>query len=378
MKIVIFGLSITSSWGNGHAVTYRALVRELVRRGHDVLFLERDMPWYAAHRDLPEPPYGHTILYDDPEDLYERRRASIAGADLLVVGSFLPDGITVARRALGLAAGATAFYDIDTPVTLDKLERGEAEYIDRSLVPCFDLYLSFTGGPTLEALEREFGAPRARHLPCSVDSEVYYPEDTSVRWDLGYLGTHSDDRQPKLERLLVRPARSWSDGRFIVAGPGYPADTRWPDNVERIEHLPPDRHRDFYNAQRYTLNVTRSAMVRRGWSPSVRLFEAAACGTPIITDRWDGLADYFEPGREVLVADDAREVYDILRELSDGERRALGRRARARVLREHTAAHRAASLERFAREVLGERRSEAVAVDGSSDRDGAVRPALGR
>lgn len=377
MKIVIFGLSITSSWGNGHAVTYRALVRELVRRGHDVLFLERDMPWYAAHRDLREPPYGRTALYDDPEGLFELHGASIAEADLLVVGSFVPDGIAVARRALRLAVGATAFYDIDTPVTLDKLERGEAEYIDRSLVPCFDLYLSFTGGPTLEALERDFEAPRARHLPCSVDPEAYHPEETSVRWDLGYLGTHSDDRQPKLERLLLRPARSWSDGRFIVAGPGYPADIRWPGNVERVEHLPPERHRGFYNAQRYTLNVTRSAMVRRGWSPSVRLFEAAACGTPIITDRWDGLADYFEPGRELLVADDAREVYDVLRDLSDEERRALGQRARERVLREHTAAHRAASLEEFAREVLDTRRPRSAEKHASSTRDAATRPAVG-
>lgn len=350
MRVVILGLSITSSWGNGHATTYRGLVRELVRRGHDVLFLERDVPWYAAHRDLPDPPWGRTALYPDVDRLFDRWGATISAADLLVVGSYVPEGTRVATRALPTASGVTAFYDIDTPVTLDKLSRGDDEYLSRDLVPAFDLYLSFTGGPILQVLERDFGARRARHLPCGVDPRHYYPEPGAASWDLGYLGTFSQDRQPALERLFLEPARRWGGGRFAVAGSGYPDGIGWPPNVERIDHVPPGRHRSFYNAQRFTLNVTRAPMVERGWSPSVRLFEAAACGVTIITDRWRGLGDYFTPDDEVLVADDAEGALRYLRHVPREEAAAIGRRARDRVLREHTAGHRVASLEAFARD----------------------------
>lgn len=345
LRIVICGLSITSSWGNGHATTYRALVRELVRLGHSVLFLERDLPWYAANRDLPRPPWGSTELYESPAELFERFGREIREADLAILGSYVPDGVEVGRRLTGTAEGVTAFYDLDTPVTLEKLAREDHEYLEPALIPRFDLYLSFSGGPTLRLLERQYGARRAVHLPCSVDPELYRPDGrVEPRWDLGYMGTYSDDRQPPLERLLLEPARALPERSFVVAGPGYPPDVDWPANVERIDHLPPGEHRSFYNAQRFTLNVTRAQMVRLGHSPSVRLFEAAACGTPLISDRWEGLDRYFEPGREILVTDDAAEVEGLLTALPEEERRSLGERARRRVLRDHTAAHRAASL----------------------------------
>lgn len=350
LRIVICGLSITSSWGNGHASTYRALVRELVRLGHSVLFLERDVPWYAANRDLPRPPWGRTELYEGPEDLFGRFGSAIRKADLAVVGSYVPDGVEVGHRVAEEALGVTAFYDIDTPVTLEKLAREDHEYLEPALIPRFDLYLSFSGGPTLRLLEREYGARRALHLPCSVDPDLYRPdEDVQIRWDLGYMGTYSDDRQPPLARLLLEPARGLPERSFAVVGPGYPPEVEWPANVERIEHLPPDEHRSFYTAQRFTLNVTRAQMVRLGHSPSVRLFEAAACATPIISDRWEGLNRYFEPDREILVVDGATEVQHLLTKFPEEERRDLGRRARRRVLREHTAAHRAARLVDLAR-----------------------------
>lgn len=353
LRFVFLGLSITSSWGNGHATTYRGLVRELAARGHDTLFLERDVPWYADNRDMPQPAGCRTELYRDLSDLEARFAADVAGADVVVVGSYVPDGIAVCEWALRVARGATAFYDIDTPVTLAKLDGDRAEYVSRMQVPRFDLYLSFTGGPTLRRLEREYGARMARPLYCSVDPALYYPEPVDHRWDLGYLGTYSDDRQPIVEALFMRPARALPARRFVVAGAQYPDSIVWPDNVQRITHLSPGEHRGFYNAQRFTLNVTRADMVRAGYSPSVRLFEAAACGTPIISDAWPGLSEFFEPDGEILVAGSHQDVLRYLREIPERDRAALGARASRRVQAGHTAAHRAAELESYAREVLG-------------------------
>ncbi len=347
LRIVMLGLSITSSWGNGHATTYRALVRQLGARGHDVLFLERDLPWYAENRDMPSPAGGRTEIYASVADLKRRFEAAVRGADLVVVGSYVPDGIAVGEWVTGAAGGVSAFYDIDTPVTLAKLSNGGADYLSKDLIARYDLYLSFTGGPTLDRLEAEFGARMARPLYCSVDVDAYAPKDSDVEWDLGYLGTYSDDRQPRLTALLFEPARDLRDCRFVVAGAQYPPDIRWPRNVEHIPHLSPRQHRTFYNTQRYTLNITRADMVRAGWSPSVRLFEAAACGTPIISDWWDGIDAFFEPGREILIAREAEDVAAYLNELPEEERLAVGARARERILARHTSAHRVVELERF-------------------------------
>jgi len=362
VKIVIHGLSITSSWGNGHATTYRALVRELSARGHEVTFIERDVPWYAANRDLDHPPFCETHLYSSVPSLKRRFRSLIRDADAVIVGSFVPEGVAVADWILSTAQGVTAFYDIDTPVTMAKLEARDYEYLDPSLIPRFDFYLSFTGGPILDVIEQRYRSPMARPLYCCVDPSLYFPEAVDNEYDLGYLGTYSDDRQPMLRRLLIRPAHRWRKGRFIVAGPLYPETIRWPRNVARIEHLPPDRHRAFYNAQRFTLNITRAAMVKAGYSPSVRLFEAAACGVPIISDSWPGLETFFDIGRELLVARSSDEALAFVRELDERERHRIGMRARRRVLRDHTAAHRAAELERIIVEV---RRGDATAASSA-------------
>jgi spore maturation protein CgeB len=345
MNIVILGLSITSSWGNGHATTYRGLVRELGARGHDVTFLERDVQWYAENRDLPSPPGCTTRLYRGIGELKRLHARRVRDADVVIVGSYVPQGVEVCDWVMHTAEGIVAFYDIDTPVTLERIARGECDYLSAELIPNFDLYLSFTGGPTLSRIERRYGAPLARALYCSFDPGHYYREERAPKWDLGYLGTYSADRQPALEQLLVDPAREWKEGRFVVAGAQYPDTIRWPRNVRRRTHLPPRQHRAFYNSQRFALNVTRAEMVRAGWSPSVRLFEAAACGVPIISDWWEGLDEVFEAGREILVARTTEEVLETLRGVSDEERRAIGDRARLRVLREHTAAQRARELE---------------------------------
>ena len=352
MKIVILGLSITSSWGNGHATTFRGLVRELAGRGHEVLFLERDQLWYARNRDLPQPPHGSTRLYDSLAELREAHTDAVRDAELVIVGSYVPDGVAVGDWVQAEARGVKAFYDIDTPVTLADLARGECDYLQARQIPGYDLYLSFTGGPTLQRLERQYGAARARVLYCAVDPALYFPEPQPLQWDLGYMGTYSDDRQPGVQAFLLKPALACPQGRFIVAGAQYPDPSSWPANVSHQPHLPPAEHRRFYNSQRFTLNVTRQDMIAAGWSPSVRLFEAAACGTPIVSDRWPGIESLLVPHREILLVDRTEDVLDILRRCGEDERLRLAERARERILARHTAAHRAAELEGHALELL--------------------------
>ena len=352
MKFVIIGLSVTSSWGNGHATTYRALLKELYRAGHTILFLEKDVPYYAANRDMPFPDFCELGLYQTNEELFERYKEDVKTADIVIVGSYVQQGVEVGNWVIKKAKGIKAFYDIDTPVTLAKLERKDYEYITPELIKEYDLYLSFSGGPILNHLENYYGSPAARALYCSVDPENYYPEEQSKIWQMGYLGTYSIDRQPGLDLLLSEPAVSSPDKNFVVAGPQYPADINWPKNVERIEHLPPEKHRAFYNSQKFTLNITRFDMIKAGFSPSVRLFEAAACGVPIISDYWEGLTSLFEEGKEILIA---RSSEDVLKHflINDEDRIAIGERCRDVVLKNHTARARAAELLSYINEVKG-------------------------
>jgi spore maturation protein CgeB len=354
MRIVIVGLSISSSWGNGHATTYRALVRALAGQGHDVLFLERDAPWYAEHRDAAAPEGCRLGLYQSLTQLKDRFGDDVRAADAVIVGSYVPQGVEVGQWVTRTARGVRAFYDIDTPITLQKLERGDEEYVSRALIARYDLYLSFTGGPTLDVLERRFGSPRARHLPCAVDPEGHAPVDGPARWDLGYLGTYSADRQGPLDQLLLQVARQEPALQFVVAGPSYPPHVRWPSGVERIDHVAPAEHAAFYGAQRFTLNLTRAAMRRAGWSPSVRLFEAASTATPILSDCWDGIGSYFRPGEEILLVSSAEDVRAHLHEMGEAERREMGWRARERVLRDHTSHARARQLVQLMQEAGGE------------------------
>jgi spore maturation protein CgeB len=344
MKIVVVGLSVTSSWGNGHATNYRGLCRALLERRHDVLFLERDRPWYAAARDFDAP---WVRLYDSVAAL-AAHEDEVRAADLVLVGSFVPDGVEVGEWMLASARGPVAFWDIDTPVTAAKLAAGDEEYLSRELVGRYDLYLSFTSGPLLERI----GARRPRPFHCLVDPDRYRPFEAPKRWTLGYLGTYSPDRQEPLERLLAAPAAALPDERFVVAGSQFPDEISWPANVERLDHVAPAEHPRFFASQRMTLNVTRGPMAEAGWSPSVRLFEAAACGVPVVSDAWEGLETFFRPGEEILVAAGPEDVLELLRLPAD-ELAAIGRRARTRVLAEHTAERRAEQLERYVAELVG-------------------------
>lgn len=348
MKIVIFGLSISSAWGNGHATTFRALCKALHDRKHDVVFYERNAEWYEHNRDLPDPPYCKLRIFEHWSEILPEVRAQLKGADVAVVGSYFPDGVAALDEMLDSNVSAKAFYDIDTPITMTSLRRdGKTDYLLRRHLPELDIYFSFTGGPMLQELEVDFGVPMAVPLYCSVDPEKYYsrPAVPEFQCDLSYLGTYAPDRQAKVEELLCRSAKRLPSKKFIVAGAQYPESTAWPDNVERIIHLNPQYHADLYCSSRLVLNVTRRQMVMAGYSPSVRLFEAAACGSTMISDNWAGLEGFFIPGKEILLPQDADAVCRYLGE-PDSELQRIGRAAQERVLAAHTNVIRAQEFER--------------------------------
>jgi spore maturation protein CgeB len=346
MKLVVFGLSVSSSWGNGHATLWRALIKALGTLGHSVVFFERDVPYYAAHRDLAELPGGELVLYPEWEDARETARAELAEADVGLVTSFCPDGVSASAEVLDSPVPLRVFYDLDTPVTLERLRAGAmVPYLDRRGLADFDLALSYTGGAALSGLRDLLGARRVAPLYGSVDPDIHRPAPPLDRYraDLSYLGTYAADRQEALGSLLVEPARRLSNARFLIGGAQYPADFPWADNIYFVRHLPPAEHPAFYSSSRLTLNVTRAPMVELGYCPSGRLFEAAACGVPLVSDAWEGLDTFFTPGDEILVA---RTVEDSVRaiEADDAELSRLGRAARARALATHTAERRAGEL----------------------------------
>jgi spore maturation protein CgeB len=351
VKLVVFGLSLSSSWGNGHATTYRALLRAFAARGHEITFFEWDAPWYRGeHRDLPEPDFASLVLYDSWSSIRNSALAAARGADATLVGSFVHGGAEVVDDLAAAGIEPLFFYDIDTPVTAAALRREGAGYLRRDQVPVFTRYLSFTGGPFLrKVLEGEFGARAASPLYCSVDPDSYRraPVQKELAVELAYMGTYAPDRQPVVERFLIDVARRLPGSRFLVAGPQYPPEIRWPPNVELIPHLPPSRHAAFYSSARWQLNATRADMIEAGWSPSVRLFEAGAVGATILSDRWAGLEALFRPGREILLPATTEEVVDLLTATPEEERLAIGAAMRRRILAEHTSSRRAAELEGY-------------------------------
>lgn len=348
MKIVIFGLTITSSWGNGHGTTYRSLAKALAARGHQIHFIEKDVEWYRSNRDLPHPSYCKVHLYEE----WARNRAELlraaADADVIVIGSYYPDAIAATEALLQNGSTPILFYDIDTPITISRLRKcGSTDYLDANLIPHYAAYLSFTGGPALHEVEEHFGSPWAVPFYCSVDPDLYrlVHGREEFRCDLSYLGTYAADRQTKLLRMLNDTAELLPQREFIVAGPQYPDDTAWKPNVARIIHLAPPEHPTFYSSSRFTLNLTRDDMIVAGYSPSVRLFEASACSSTILSDSWSGLDEFLTPGEEILLPSDQYEVADIMQTMLEEDRIKIGQRARERILAQHSSHHRAAEFE---------------------------------
>lgn len=353
MKIVVFGLSVTSSWGNGHATTYRALLTGLHKRGHHIVFFEKNEEWYASNRDLPDPHCCRVQLFEDWRSIIGLARRELADCDVAILGSYFAEGILAADEIANSRAPVKAFYDIDTPVTVSNLRQGGAHYLRPEQVTIFDLYLSFTGGPILTRLETEFGARRAVPCYCSFEPEIHYPRGKFRRYacDLSYMGTYAADRQTKLDDLFIGTARALPDKRFLLAGPQYPAFVKCPPNIRRIRHLSPRWHPHFYSSSRLTLNLTRKQMVEWGYSPSVRLFEAAACRCAIVSDAWPGLESFFGVGEEILVAENGGDVVRLLTEASDADLAKIGEAARARVIEEHSAERRAEQFEQYVSQV---------------------------
>ena len=346
MKLVIFGLTISSSWGNGHATVWRGLCRELAQLRHQVIFFEKNVPYYAAHRDFHEIPGGKLILYDAWSEALADARHHLADADVAIVTSYCPDGIAAAEIVVA-SRPLKVFYDLDTPVTLERIEAGHSiGYIGASGLRDFDIVLSFTGGGALLGLQSRLGAKRAVALYGSVDPDVHRPVEARERYraDLSYIGTYADDRQAMLNALFLEPARRLPERRFLIAGAQYPPAFSWLPNLFFVRHIAPPDHPALYSSSRLTLNVTRRAMAQAGHCPSGRLFEAAACGTPIVTDYWEGLESFFQPGEEILVARRTTDVLAAL-ELSDDQLARIATRARRRALEEHCAARRARQLE---------------------------------
>jgi spore maturation protein CgeB len=346
MKLVVFGLSVSSSWGNGHATLWRGLIRALAALGHRVVFFERDVPYYASHRDLTELPGGRLVLYPSWVEVVPCACVELADADAAMVTSYCPDAVAAGELVLDSPASLRAFYDLDTPVTLDRLRSGmPVDYVGPGGLGDFDLVLSYTGGAALEALRQQLGARRVAPLYGSVDPEVHrpVPRQPHYRSDLSYLGTYAADRQEALLRLFLDPARRLPRRRFLIGGAQYPAEFPWSDNINFVRHLPPSEHPAFYSSSRITLNITRAAMADMGYCPSGRLFEAAACGCPILSDAWPGIGEFFAPGEEILLAAAPDDVVAAM-ELPDPALERVARAARERALADHTAERRAAEL----------------------------------
>jgi spore maturation protein CgeB len=348
MKLVIFGLSVSSSWGNGHAVLWRALIRSLGRLGHCTAFFERDAPYYAANRDLTELDGGQLVLYRDWDEITTEARRQVADADAAIVTSYCPDALAATDLVLDSRA-LRVFYDLDSPVTLARLGSGEpVAYLGAHGLAGFDLVLSYAGGGALTQLRERLGARRIAPLYGCVDLERYQPAQPpdGRRAALSYLGTYAEDRQAVLTRLFLEPARQCPDWQFIIGGALYPTNFPWNSNILFWRHVAPSEHPRFYAAARSTLNITRAAMAACGWCPSGRLFEAAACAAPILSDWWDGLDEFFAPGSEIAIVRTTEEVVGAL-ELSDRELATIGAAARERALAGHSSDRRALELVRL-------------------------------
>jgi spore maturation protein CgeB len=346
MKIVIFGLTISSSWGNGHATLWRGLCRALGRRGHRAVFFEHDTPYYAMNRDLFEMPGGALVLYDDWGNVREQAKREVKDADAAIVTSYCPDGIAAAGLIMSETSTLSVFYDLDTPVTLSRLDEGEPVfYLGPQGLANFDLVLSYTGGAAIEELRLRLGARLVAPLYGHADPEVHRPAEPAAQYrsDLSYLGTYSADRQGALGMLFVDAARQRPEQRFLIGGAQYPDEFPWCPNIFFVRHLPPTEHAAFFSASRLTLNVTRRAMAKMGWCPSGRLFEAAACGTAILTDTWEGLDSFFSPGEQILAACRTEDTLAAL-DLDDAAIKRIGRAARERTLAEHTSGKRCDEL----------------------------------
>ncbi|HEX6739736.1 MAG TPA: glycosyltransferase [Vicinamibacteria bacterium] len=358
MEIAFFGSSLVSAYWNGAATYYRGLLRALADRGHHITFYEPDAYGRQAHRDIPDPPWARVVVYPvaGPDPVW-RALEQARTADLVVkasgVGVFddlLERGVLEMRRPGGLVA----FWDVDAPATLDRVEQ-DARDPFTALIPQYDVVFTYGGGAPVVSGYSRLGASRCVPIYHALDPTTHHPvpREPRFRADLGFLGNRLPDREARVEEFFLRAAELLPSHRFLMGGSGW-EDKTLPANVACLGHVYTRDHNAFNATPLAVLNVNRAGVARDGFSPSSRIFEAAGAAAAIISDAWDGLELFLEPGREVLVARDGHEVAEHMLALSPGRSRALGQAALQRVLAQHTYAHRAAQVEA----VLGARPSQ--------------------
>ncbi|HKU62245.1 MAG TPA: glycosyltransferase [Gemmatimonadales bacterium] len=349
LDIAFFGSSLVSAYWNGAATYYRGIIRALARRGHRITFYEPDAYGRQAHRDIPDPPWARVVIYDgEGGDGVARVLEEARAADLLVkasgIGVFDP---LLERAVLDIrrSDATVVFWDVDAPATLDRLEQDQDDPF-RRLIPKYDLVFTYGGGEPVIQAYRRLGARRCEPVYNALDPETHHPvpPDPRFRADLGFLGNRLPDREARVDRFFLESARLRPDRRFVLGGSGW-GDKALPANVGYVGHVYTRDHNAFNCTPRAVLNVNRESMARYGFSPPTRVFEAAGAGGCLITDAWEGIELFLEPGREVLVAADGLQVAEHLDASGTGDGRAIGERARRRILAEHTYDHRAAQVE---------------------------------
>jgi spore maturation protein CgeB len=349
LDIAFFGSSLVSAYWNGAATYYRGIVRALAERGHRVTFYEPDAYGRQQHRDMPDPSWARVVVYaGEGEDGVLDALAQARDADLVIKAS----GVGVfdellEREVLALQRAETlvAFWDVDAPATLDRVQTNRDDPF-RALIPRYDLVLTYGGGdPVVHAYE-ELGARECVPIYNALDPSTHHPVPPDPRFacDLGFLGNRLPDREVRVEEFFLRAASLLPASSFVLGGSGW-ADKSMPANVNAIGHVYTHEHNAFNCTPRAVLNVNRESMARYGFSPPTRVFEAAGAGACLITDEWVGIELFLEPDSEVLVASSGEAVAEHLRSLTSDRARSLGNAAYRRIIGEHTYAHRVVQLE---------------------------------
>lgn len=348
MKFAFFGSSLVSAYWNGAATYYRGLIRHLHERGHQITFYEPDAYGRQAHRDMADPDWARVVVYPPTTDATHAMLDDAASADVIVKTSgvgvldhTLEEGVLSLKRP----HNTIVFWDVDAPATLDSVQADPANPF-RRLIPKFDLVCTYGGGAPVVAAYAALGARHCEPVYNALDPHTHHPVPHSPEFaaDLGFLGNRLPDREARVERFFLAAAAARPDLHFLLGGSGWD-DKRMPGNVRYVGHVYTRDHNAFNVSPRTVLNISRESMARYGHSPATRVFEAAGAGACLITDAWDGIGSFLDPGKEVLVAEGGEDVAAHLDALDDERARAIGAAAMKRVRAEHTYAHRAIQIE---------------------------------
>lgn len=363
MKIAFYGSSLVSSYWNGAATYYRGMLKALAGRGYDITFFEPDIYDRQKHRDMAPPEWCKVAVYQGTIDGLRKAAAEAARADIVIKASGVgfEDNRLLAELQLAARPEAlTVFWDVDAPATLADLKRDPAHPLRRAL-PSLDLVLTYGGGAPVVAAYTSLGAADCIPVYNALDPSTHFPVRPDPRFnaDLAFLGNRLPDREQRVDAFFLEPAAQMTGHRFLLGGSGW-QDKALSGNVRSLGHVGTSDHNAFNATPRAVLNISRNSMAENGFSPATRVFEAAGAGACLITDHWEGIEMFLQPDREVLVARDGQDVIGILSGLDRDKAAAIGRRALARVLNEHTYAHRAGLVDSLFR-LAFETKKEAVA-----------------